>query len=161
MRRHTLGWRPLFVNFAKRNAPQIRRLEFRKDHLKIEQGRCQSIFNRLYTESIKLLIGFIVIMLFGLFLNDEPNFAIILFAFLLPILVTLWLGVFNTGASKIIDHGLNISNTHITYINFGKKRTIALHDYNGYEITKGWLKQIIICSKENQNIVFDYTNCIN
>ena len=124
--------------------------------LKIEQTRGQNIVNRLHAESLKLFIGFFIMLLFGLIGSGGPNIELIVMAFIMPLLFTLWLMVFNTGAGKVIEHGLAINEQEITYIHYGNNKSVSWQDYNGFTITKGWFKQIVILSKSHQDIVFDY-----
>lgn len=124
--------------------------------MKIVQSRWQSIFNRLYTESIKLFIGLIVLLIYSVLETDELAISTLLFLFSVSILVLIWLTIFNSGPEKVVEHGIEINDKEITYINFHKIQSIVWDNYSGFEVTGGWLRQIIIKSKSGSPIMFDY-----
>jgi hypothetical protein len=126
--------------------------------LRIEQSRGQYIFNRIYTESISIVIIIFTISLIGLFSQDEPDFDFdfVYFAIGVPVVFALWLSIFNSGESKIVENGITIDKESFSYIRFNEKDIIKWSQYDGYKITKGWLRNVIIKRKEGSDIVFGY-----
>ncbi|PKG75812.1 hypothetical protein CXF86_05080, partial [Shewanella sp. GutCb] len=124
--------------------------------LRIEQSRGQYIFNRIYTESISIVIIIFTISVIGLFSQDEPNFDFVYFAIGVPVVFALWLSIFNSGESKIVENGITIDKESFIYIRFNEKDIIKWSQYDGYKITGGWLRDVIIKRKGGSDIVFSY-----
>lgn len=125
-------------------------------HLKIEQSRSQYIFNRIYTESIHILISIFIISAFYLLNQNTQNYAFIYFAIGVPVIIAFWLTVFNSGNGKIVESGVTIDEEGFSYIHFGEKETISWDQYDGYIISGSWLRSVFVKSRNTSSIVFSY-----
>ena len=77
----------------------------------------------------------------------------------IPTLFILWLAVFNSGDNKVIEHGVEVTEQGVSYINYGEKETINWQDYRGYELSStcgGLFRSVIIKGQDNHNIIFNY-----
>lgn len=124
--------------------------------MRIEQSRGQYIFNRIYTESISIVIVIFTISVICLFSQDKPDFSFVYFAVGVPVVFALWLSIFNSGESKIVENGITIDKESFSYIRFNEKDIIKWSQYDGYKITEGWDRNVIVKRKEGSNIVFGY-----
>ncbi|MCL1059425.1 hypothetical protein L2729_15745 [Shewanella gelidimarina] len=124
--------------------------------MKIEQSRSQYIFNLIYTQSINLAVGIFVISAISMFSQDEPSFDVIYVVAGAPAIFALWLSVFNSGESKIVENGIIINQEGFTYVRFNERNTIKWSQYDGYTITGSWLRIISIKRKAGSNIAFSY-----
>ena len=104
------------------------------------QSRWQNIIYRMNQSvlvSMSVIIGVIIAATFNLQQQDSYqalHIYIVLFA-----LLTVWLAVFNTGKEKLIEHGVDISDYGISYINYGEKETMSWQNYHGFEISSAFL----------------------
>ncbi|WDD97212.1 hypothetical protein [Thalassomonas actiniarum] len=122
------------------------------------QSRGQNIFNRFYllfSQFFWMFIGGALVALINQQSIDYISYflypAIMLFT-----LYTLWLIVFNSGKSKIIEYGLALDEQEISYIKYGSKQKIAWSDFTGFEIKHGFPRMVLLKSADKQNIVFSY-----
>jgi hypothetical protein len=124
----------------------------------IIQSRGQGIFNRVYT-MLTQFIWYIVIGLFvAVFTDIYPKDIL----FNLSVLLTLtmvfsfWLLIFNSGKSKVIEHGLELNEQGITYITYGDKLTIEWSNFVGFNVINKFPRFISLESSSAKNIEFSY-----
>ncbi len=124
----------------------------------IIQSRGQGIFNRVYT-MLTQFIWYIVIGLFvAVFTDIYPKDIL----FNLSVLLTLtmvfsfWLLIFNSGKSKVIEHGLELNEQGITYIIYGDKLTIEWSNFVGFNVINKFPRFISLESSSGKNIEFSY-----
>jgi len=120
------------------------------------QSRMQGILNLLYVFHCKMLIASLAFLISIAFSNPEYIYLYVITWLCIPVIVILWLSVFNTGASKVIERGLIINSESVTYINFDEQNTIKWSEFDGFEVSKKLMKQITIRSKKHADIVFGF-----
>lgn len=122
------------------------------------QSRSQNLFYRVYmsaTQIFSILITAGIITLF----TDTPltNLSFSLYAILgIAAIYTIWLMVFNSGKSKVIEHGIELSDKGVSYIHYGSKKTILWANYNGFSIKRKFPRLVLLLSSDNINIEFNY-----
>ncbi|MDE3270931.1 hypothetical protein [Pseudoalteromonas sp. G4] len=120
------------------------------------QSRIQGVKFRIYTYIMKfglpLLIPFIVSMVKG-----EKTFALQYLCFLLivAVLVSVWLMLFNSGKSKIVEYSLELNSDGIHLTEFGKTKSVLWNDYAGYSVG-GLPKTVSIKTPLNGELEFGY-----
>jgi len=80
----------------------------------------------------------------------------IIFALSIPIVFTLWLIIFNSGASKITEFGFSLDEEGLTFIKYGKKERITWENYQGYKLTRSFPKHVEIRNGQGSNISFSF-----
>ncbi|WDE09981.1 hypothetical protein [Thalassomonas haliotis] len=122
------------------------------------QSRGQNIFNRFYllfTQFFWMFVGGGIVALIEQQSIEHITYllypAIILFT-----LYSLWLIIFNSGKSKIIEYGLALDEQGISYIKYGGKQKIAWSDFTGFESKQSFPRMILLKSADEQNIAFSY-----
>lgn len=124
----------------------------------IIQTRVQGLLNRLYTMSIQYFWFIAVGLIFAMFTGIYPK-DMILFFFILIIsivLFTIWLFVFNSGRSKVIEYGLELNEQGITFIDFGVKVTLEWKHFEGFKIVNSLPRLIVLKSSKSNDIKFSY-----
>lgn len=124
----------------------------------IIQSTRQSIFDRIYTIFAQFFWYIAITLFFALFTNSFPSNITFGFYTILAItvIITIWLVIFNTGESKIIEHGLELNDQGITYIDYGNKLTIKWTDFVGFHIKKRLPRSVTIKSSDSKDIEFSY-----
>jgi len=69
---------------------------------------------------------------------------------------SIWLLVFNSGKSKVIEHGLELNEQGITYISYGDKITIEWSNFVGFNVINKFPRFISLKSSDSKNIEFSY-----
>ena len=124
----------------------------------IIQSRSQGMFDRVYTMFTQF-IWYIVIGIFvAIFTDIYPkdilfNLSILV---IITMAVSIWLLVFNSGKSKVIEHGLDLNEQGITYISYGDKVTINWSDFVGFNVINRFPRFISLKSSGSQKIKFSY-----
>ena len=77
-------------------------------------------------------------------------------ALLAPLLITLWLLLFNSGSSKVTEYGFSIDDDGFTFIRYGEKQHINWANYEGYKLTRSVPKYVEIKNNQGQNISFSF-----
>jgi len=124
--------------------------------MKIEQSRRQYFIERLCTEGAILICTLIGVSLYLILSESEKSYHFIYYAIGVPAIIALWLTVFNSGSSKIVENGVEINSKGFSYIRFGSKQTIGWEQYDGFKVTNGLFKSIYIKNKSGADIVFSY-----
>ena len=124
------------------------------------QSRWQNIIYRMNQSvllSMSVIIGVIIAATFNL--QQQDSYQALHIYIVLFVLLTVWLAVFNTGKEKLIEHGVDISDYGISYINYGEKETMSWQNYHGFEISSAFLglfRTIILKGRDQQRITFNY-----
>ncbi|GHE83562.1 hypothetical protein [Thalassotalea profundi] len=124
------------------------------------QSRYQNIFNRFYLGSINYFWALLPLIILPLFFDKHSNnlgIELYVISFIVPLVaITLWLVVFNSGQSKIIEYGLEANENGISFIKYGSKQTINWSDFAGFVIINRLPRLIILKGANDQNIEFSY-----
>ncbi len=124
------------------------------------QSRWQNIIYRMNQSvlvSMSVIIGVIIAATFNL--QQQDSYQALHIYIVLFVLLTVWLAVFNTGKEKLIEHGVDISDYGISYINYGEKETMSWQNYHGFEISSAFLglfRTVILKGRDQQRITFNY-----
>ena len=124
------------------------------------QSRWQNIIYRMNQSvllSMSVIIGVIIAATFNL--QQQDSYQALHIYIVLFVLLTVWLAVFNTGKEKLIEHGVDISDYGISYINYGEKETMSWKNYHGFEVLStflGLFRTIILKGRDQQRITFNY-----
>ena len=124
------------------------------------QSRWQNIIYRMNQSvllSMSVIIGVIIAATFNL--QQQDSYQALHIYIVLFVLLTVWLAVFNTGKEKLIEHGVDISDYGISYINYGEKETMSWQNYHGFEVLStflGLFRTIILKGRDQQRITFNY-----
>ena len=122
------------------------------------QSRAQSVFHRLYqcvTQLFWVVVPVLLIVTFTGESVDTLDFTIYSI-FGIAVLFTLWLLIFNSGKSKVIEHGLELNETGVSYINYGSKYFIAWDNFSGFKIKNWFPRMIVLQSSNSKEIEFCY-----
>jgi hypothetical protein len=97
-------------------------------------------------------------LLLAVFTDFLPDNMLIDFYTVVAITVvfSVWLMIFNSGKTKIIEHGLELTEEGITYINYGDMLTIKWSSFVGFNIKNRFPRLILLKSSDNRNIEFSY-----
>ena len=124
----------------------------------IIQTRAQGFFNRLYTMCIQyfwyVVLGLIFAIFTGVYPKDMILFFLIMIIFIL--LFTIWLFVFNSGRSKVIEYGLELNDQGIAFIAFGDRETVEWKNFEGFQIVNRLPRLIVLKSSQSNDIKFSY-----
>jgi len=85
--------------------------------------------------------------------NMLSNFYTIV---VVSIIILIWLMVFNSGQSKIIENGIELTEEGVTYISYGAKLTIKWSSFSGCSIKNHFPRIILLKSFDGKNIEFSY-----
>jgi len=66
---------------------------------------------------------------------------------LVPIIITFWLFLFNSGTSRVDEYAIEFSDKEIIYLHMAEKDTLAWSDYEKYEISGIIRKTLTIYGK--------------
>jgi hypothetical protein len=127
-------------------------------YMLIIQSRGQGIFNRVYTV-LTQFIWYIVIGLFvAVFTDNYPKDILFNLSVVLTLLLffSIWLLVFNSGKTKVIEHGLELNEHGITYINYGDRVTVSWSDFVGFNVINRLHRFILLKSSGSENIEFSF-----
>lgn len=89
--------------------------------------------------------------------KGEKTFALQYLCFLLivAVLVSVWLMLFNSGKSKIVEYSLELNSDGIHLTEFGKTKSVLWNDYAGYSVG-GLPKTVSIKTPLNGELEFGY-----
>lgn len=126
-----------------------------------QQSRWQNIVYRANQSAFALLSVIVgAIIAAGIHQHYQTIEASSLYVYVgIPALFILWLAVFNSGDNKVIEHGVEVTEQGVSYINYGEKETINWQDYRGYELAStfgGLFRSIIIKGQDKHDIIFNY-----
>jgi hypothetical protein len=100
------------------------------------------------------IITFSTVIAIGSILGYEPSLEFMRLYIsgltIVPILITLWLYVFNSGTTRIDEYAIEFSSEGIDYQNMAEKETIAWSDYEKYEVSGIVSKTLTICGKSKR-----------
>ena len=122
------------------------------------QTRTQNIFNRFYIGLCKYYL-FVIPILIGFIYRGESIVDVLYYLAALIIfltLISLWLITFNSGDSKIIEYGFEISDSEICFIKYGVRHSIVWQDFDGFSIVNSYPKLMLIKSKNYSDLEFSY-----
>ncbi len=106
--------------------------------MKYTQGKAQSIIYRS-KNTILSIVSFGIAIAVGAVFGLKPSIAFIELyisgLIILPIVVTVWLFVFNSGSFRIDEYAVEFSDEGINYLHMTKKDTITWSEYKKYEIS--------------------------
>jgi hypothetical protein len=124
----------------------------------IIQSRGQGIFNRVYTMFAQFIWYIIIGLFFAVYTDIYPkdilfNLSVLL---TLTIVFSVWLLIFNSGKSKVIEYGLELNEQGITYISYGDKLTIEWSNFVGFNVINKFPRFISLESSNGKNIEFGY-----
>jgi hypothetical protein len=71
-------------------------------------------------------------------------------------LITLWLYVFNSGDSQVIEYGFEITESEICYIKYGVRHSIMKSNFISMSIQNSCPKLIRLKAIKGSNIEFSY-----
>ena len=124
------------------------------------QSQFQNIFNRLYVGSISYLWMIIPLIVVPLFVKEYSNSidigTYLLSGIVILAVITLWLVVFNSGKSKVIEYGVELNDEGVSFIKYGSTQTILWTDFAGFTIKNKLPRSIILKNTNSQNIEFSY-----
>jgi len=124
----------------------------------IIQSRGQGIFDRFYTLFTQFIWYIALVLFIAIFTEYYPkdllnNFTV---PFFLVMAFSIWLWVFNSGESKLIEHGLELNDEGITYISYDDKVTIEWSNFVGVRVINNFPRYILLNSSSGDNIQFSY-----
>jgi len=124
----------------------------------IIQSRGQGIFNRIYTTFTQFIWYIAIGLLVAIFTDNYPKDILYSLSVLLTLTMvfSIWLLVFNSGKSKVIEHGLELNEQGITYISYGDKITIEWSNFVGFNVINKFPRFISLKSSDSKNIEFSY-----
>lgn len=124
----------------------------------IIQSRRQGIFNRMYTIFAQYIWYIAIGLLIAIFTEIYPKNILsnLITVLSLIIVFSAWLAIFNSGESKIIEHGLAIDDQGITYISYGDKVTIEWSNFIGFNVKNSFPRLVSLKSSTSKNIEFSY-----
>ncbi|WP_435277112.1 hypothetical protein ACMAZF_09495 [Psychrobium sp. nBUS_13] len=130
-----------------------------------QQSRWQNIIYRINQSvllSMSVIIGFIAAALLSVKQPDLNQTTLYIYAGIyigIPALLVIWLVVFNTSKGKVIEHGIEVSDCAISYINYGEKEMMSWQNYHGFEVLStflGLFRTVILKGRDQQRITFNY-----
>jgi len=125
-----------------------------------EQSRAQNIINKMYLWGGRYLIFAIPAVVVGLFYQDDISHIKYFFIALVVIFLvtTLWLLIFNSDKSRVIEYGLIFDDKGVCYVEYGSKKTLEWHQCEGVVVTsaRDYPRVITIKSKNKDDIAFGY-----
>lgn len=127
--------------------------------MKFTQSTLQGCINRLITYYRTIITVVVVPILFSIVLklNDQPlPKEMVTILLLVPILVTLWLIVFNSGSNKLQACELTLNEQFISVSKYGEKSELNWNDVTKLTISKILGNHVILSSNSDQKLVFDY-----
>ena len=124
----------------------------------IIQSRYQGIFNRIYLMFAHFFWYIAIGGVLALFTEKYPDDITTSLYTLVAVIVafSIWLAIFNTGRSKIIEHGLELTEQGVTYINYGDKLTIKWTSFVGFTIKNRFPRLVLLKSADSEHIEFSY-----
>lgn len=129
------------------------------------QSRWQNIIYRMNQSvlvSMSVIIGVIIAAQFSVKQPDLNQTTLYIYAGIyigIPALLVIWLVVFNTSKGKVVEHGIEVSDCAMSYINYGEKETMSWQNYHGFEISStflGLFRTVILKGRDQQRITFNY-----
>lgn len=74
------------------------------------------------------------------------------------LVTTLWLLIFNSDKSRVIEYGLIFDDKGVCYVEYGSKKTLEWHQCEGVVVTsaRDYPRVITIKSKNKDDIAFGY-----
>lgn len=130
-----------------------------------QQSRWQNIIYRINQSALLFMSIILVAIITAIFSLKEPDLnqkSLYLYAGIyigIPALLIIWLAVFNTGKGKLIEHGIEVSDCAMSYINYGEKETMSWQDYHGFGVSStflGLFRTVILKGRDQQRITFNY-----
>ncbi|WMS86577.1 hypothetical protein [Pleionea litopenaei] len=129
------------------------------DNMKFTQSTLQGFINRLIT-SYRTIIPVVVVPIvlsIVLKLNGQPlPKEMVTILLLVPIFVTLWLMVFNSGTNKLQACELTLNERFISVSKYGEKSELNWNDITKLTISKFVGNHVILSSNSEQELMFDY-----
>lgn len=124
----------------------------------IIQSRGQGIFNRVYTLSAQFFWYIAIGVLLAIYTDNYPKDILFSFSILLTfvVLFSIWLFVFNSGKSKVIEHGIELNENGVTYIDYGERLAIEWSHFTGYSVIDRFPRSILLKSTVSKDIKFSY-----
>jgi len=122
------------------------------------QSRSQNIFYRLYSSAIQIfsmLFTAAIIAFFTEIQISDLSFSLYLIIGV-SIIFTIWLIIFNSGKSKVIEHGIEINQQGISYLHYGGKQTVLWENFNGFRLKGKFPRLVLLLSSAGNNIEFNY-----
>jgi hypothetical protein len=97
-------------------------------------------------------------LIFAAFTGVYPKDMVLVFTILMIFIVlfTIWLFVFNSGRSKIIEYGLELNEQGVTFIAYGDRVTVEWVNFEGVKIVNRLPRLIVLKSSNSIDIKFSY-----
>ncbi|MDK1288448.1 hypothetical protein [Pseudoalteromonas umbrosa] len=127
----------------------------------IIQSRLQNVIDRAYKVACFSLLQFAIaslcILAFDVRVNqDQIHVALVFIAFIVTV-PPIWLAIFNTGKSRMVEHGVKLSEDSFELIRLGESSLLSRSEIIEFKVAYGLLgKQLSITDKSQNTIRFGY-----
>ncbi|MGJ8694664.1 MAG: hypothetical protein ACSHW0_19575 [Thalassotalea sp.] len=123
-----------------------------------KQSRSQNLFYRLYNSASQVFAIIFTTAIIAFFTDVQlSNLSFSLYSIVaISIIFTLWLIVFNTGKSKVIEHGIELNEQGISYIHYGNKQTVLWGNFQGFCLKGKFPRLVLLSNSIGKDIEFNY-----
>lgn len=122
------------------------------------QSRSQNLFYRLYNCTSQIIVIVITAVIISFFTDVQISDLSFTFYSIVTVSVifTIWLIIFNTGNTKVIEHGVEFNEQGVSYIHYGNKQTILWSNFQGFCLKGKFPRLVLLSNSIGKNIEFNY-----
>jgi ABC-type multidrug transport system fused ATPase/permease subunit len=125
--------------------------------MKFEQSFAQSVFDRFYRSIGNAIVYFGIVLIISTIYQTPSDSQLPLIVILLfPLVVTLWLLIFNRGEGKVETFSITIKEEGITIRTYGNLKEVSWDSFTGFKISRWFPKSVKILRIQKENIEFSY-----
>lgn len=124
--------------------------------MKVVQTRIQGLIYRLDSLAPSLIVVCLTLIVVEFMGRDIPQYYTQFYVaglFIIPIGVTIWLAVFNSGKSKVEEYSFSVTEDAIVFHSLTKSGYMPIPEYKSY-VVKGWWPKTICIIGSKSSIKF-------